>query len=46
MKEVMNNQVEMLTRTVSISMPLSFVTYNCHDRHMNKVVMVTKESRP
>lgn len=44
MKEVMNNQEDILTRTTGTSMPLSLATYNCHDRHMNEVAMLTKQT--
>lgn len=44
MKEVMNNQEDILTRTIGISMSLSLATYNCHDRHMNRVAMLTKQT--
>lgn len=44
MKEVINNQEDMLTRRKGISMPLSLTTYNYHDRHMNEVAMLTKQT--
>ena len=44
MKEVMNNQEDILTRTTGISMPLSLATYNCHGRHVNEVAILTKQT--